>query len=313
MSDTASRRRSRLRRGCLPLLGGAALILWFLALPTSVTRFHSYEPGRRTVTIHRDDSVVWSRGGNVTLRALGSPGLFRRVSAILQDWSAEAQDGLDGGCECVRIAYGFGIRWRTHADCPALDDVWVSLGFQHPNEREYSLPSNRSSLANSALFHSFPEGMVWTYDGEFAGESRTVSYRVTSVVGGVRHVKCDVFHPGEPGSQGIEGLAWREKDGDVEWCIEETDGRLTPCWRIWEKGAVPDRNWPGPDGSFTRYVGDEAIEVPAGRYDRAAHMRVLRYASVDLWFAPEVGMIKMVRRSAVGTDQLTLRRVERPR
>ncbi len=155
--------------------------------------------------------------------------------------------------------------------------------------------------------YKYPAGTTWTYDADFGGSKRRVTYKITEVRDGKRYVDFDIFREGDPGATASDNLLWFEKDGFVEWEIDEGDGTSTPRFRIWKKGAKPGDTWAGPEGSESMYVGDEDVTTPAGRYAGAAHVRVRAEATFDYWFAAGVGMIRVVRDDGTRQDILELR------
>ena len=169
-----------------------------------------------------------------------------------------------------------------------------------------------AAAPEAGLFYAYPAGTVWTYDADFAGNARRVTYKVARVENEQRHVEFDIFREGDPGATASDDMVWSGRDGGADWSSEEADGTLKPRWRLWNAGAEPGSSWKGPDESETTYVGNEDIEVPAGRWTGAVHLKIRCDATVEFWYVAGVGFVKMVRTGGETRDTLLLRKVERP-
>ncbi len=294
----------------LALIVLVGLAAWWLTVPTSVSRFVYVGIEHSSITVYRDDAVEWHSRGVLTRRIAGTPGLFQRICSAVKDWD-EPYVMLEGGGTGLRITHG-SVRTRLLQDCQDAQSLWRALdGETIP--QVVSTARDTPTAPDAAWFCRWPEGTVWTYDADFAGERRTVTYRVAGVEGSTRHVEFDIFREGDPGATASDELAWSESEGGVDWSIEEYDGRLTPRWRLWRAGARPGDSWPGPEGGETTYVADEPVTVPAGEYPRTVHLRIRCEVMVDLWYAPNVGLVRMVRTDGATVDTIGLRGVERPR
>lgn len=169
-----------------------------------------------------------------------------------------------------------------------------------------------AAAPEAGTFYRYPQGTVWTYDADFAGARRRVTYTIAEVENERRHVEFDVFREGDPGATASDDLLWYEKDGLVLISHDEMDGTDVPSWSVWKTGAQPGDQWKGPNATESTFVGEEDVEVPAGKFERTVHVRVRADAVFDFWYAPGTGLVKSLRTEGEQKDSLVLRKVERP-
>ncbi|MBI2900626.1 MAG: hypothetical protein HYY17_10600 [Planctomycetes bacterium] len=151
-------------------------------------------------------------------------------------------------------------------------------------------------------YYRFPKDTTWKFEGKAKGEKATAVIRV------LRHDKDRVHVEIAENRE-----SWKApKINEFVWYVEKgilrmdrvKAAKVEPFHALYMIGSKRGDTWAGPgmdDGNMDgAHLGLEAIDVPAGRFTDAAHIRMLHRPKkgsesvvCDFHLVPEVGIVRM--------------------
>ena len=257
----------------------------------------------------KNDSTYYTITGKVTDKdGNGISAVTINVYDIFYNYFGDAlQTGTDGAFSYdVRLAVGKTYTWSFTLQKDGFsfepDSTQVKLEGILWTRRgdDVILPDfigrNFSEL-DAAGYFPLKTGAAWIYErsGTESGESQDVTYSITGTVN--RNGKT-FYRFSERGPWGFTDF--RIDDNDVYAVSGDEEVILLTF------GEVPGTEWMSglEAGVYHRkgtFLGTETVETPAGTFENCAHFESKitygsnSYDSYDLWYASEVGLVKLVK------------------
>ncbi len=142
-------------------------------------------------------------------------------------------------------------------------------------------------------YYRFKAGTSWKLIQKRDDKEIRVELTVTKLEEGKTTLESKESRPdGEPR---IETMLWHVEKGMLMWSIVH-DGKARPLFNLFKVGSKKGDTWEGDQETQAENMGTEEVKVPAGTYKDVLHVRVTRKGkddTMDFWFAPKVGLVKM--------------------
>ncbi len=157
--------------------------------------------------------------------------------------------------------------------------------------------------ADADALYKFKAGTSWTYEKKDGGPGGVVTMTVSGVDKDGR-VSIDQREQILDAQPRLSKQAWFVKDGLLHWVEISNSGTDTPFLDVYKVGSRKGDSWKTafPMGEAdAKHMGVEEVKVGAGTYKNAVHVRIAQGpASIDVWLAPGVGMVKSAMKPPMG-------------
>lgn len=157
-------------------------------------------------------------------------------------------------------------------------------------------------------YYKLPKGTKLTYQKTQGGSTETVVLTVLGEQGGKVELKSEEYDEGSTEPRVTRPIVWYVEDGHLIWATKR-EGEARPLFRVYKEKSRKGDTWEGSAGKevpveFTaEHMGTTEVEVPAGKYKDALHIRLsaeqkagdqtLRF-EMDLYLVSGVGFVKLV-------------------
>lgn len=191
----------------------------------------------------------------------------------------------------------------------ALASVGCARDPLHPQGRgEKELPPQAT---DEGADYTFPVGSKWTYSTRRVEKDGTFTIRVTKSENGCSYLSYEGHERSGESSGTSEEMQWIGDGGLCSATIR--DGKALGGQMEYKLGSKKGDRWVNCLGDTTaEHQGRVEVQVPAGTYKDAIHIRVLSDADgrivYESWLVPKVGLVKMTAES----HTIELEKFEKP-